>query len=66
VPSRKKEEITCISEYSKVRGCKYPGYPNGCFRMLAEPRLAIEEKCLYTLFIEVFAYGLDAQTDFAS
>jgi hypothetical protein len=40
-------------------------YPNGCCRKIAEPRLATEVNWLYTLFIAVFPYGLDAQTDFA-
>ena len=62
--SRKKDDNTCISEYSKFRGCKDPDYPNGYSRTLDEPRLSIEVNCLYTLFIAVFAYGLDVQTDF--
>jgi hypothetical protein len=34
--------ITCISEYSKFRGLKYPGYYNGCSRTLPQPRLDIK------------------------
>jgi hypothetical protein len=63
--SKKKKDITCISEYNKFRGCKYPDYPNGCCRKLADLHLAIEVNWLYTLFIAVFPYGLDAQADFA-
>ena len=63
--SRKKDDNTCISEYSKFRGCKDPDYPNGYSRTLAEPHLAFEANYLYNLFIAVFAYRLDAQTDFA-
>jgi hypothetical protein len=64
VPSKKNEDIACISEYSKFTGSKYPAYPNGCCRTLAEPHPAIEVNCLYTIFMAVFACGLDAQTDF--
>jgi hypothetical protein len=64
MPSRMKEDITCISEYSKFSGCKYPCYPNGCCKTLVESRLVIKVNCLLTLFIVNFANGLGARTDF--
>ena len=48
VPPRMKD-VTCICEYSKFRGCKYPGYRNGCCRTLVEPRVAIKVNCILTV-----------------
>jgi hypothetical protein len=57
------KDITCISEYSKFRGCKYPGYPNGCLRTFVEPGLVIKVNCLLTLFIVIVAnYNVLGQT----
>ena len=58
-------DMTCISEYSKFRGCKYPCYPNGCCKTLGEPRLAITVNCLLTFLTVISANGLSAPTDFA-
>jgi hypothetical protein len=59
------EYITYISEYSKFRVSQYLGCPNGCFRTLAQPHLAINVNCLLTLFKLMFANGLRARTDLA-
>jgi hypothetical protein len=65
MPSRVKEGIPCIAECSKFRVSKCQGYPNGYCRTFVEPPLAIMVHCRLTIFIVIFANGLDPRTDFA-
>ena len=62
MPSRIKEDISGISEYSKFRGCKHLSYPNNCCQTSADSPLAIKANCILTLFIVSFANRLGAQT----
>jgi len=59
------KDITCISKFNKFRGCKYPGYPNGCLRTFVEPGLAIKVNCLLTFFRVIVSNGQRARTDVA-
>ena len=53
---RLKEDMTCISDFSKFRNCECPCHPNSC-RTSVELHLTSKVNCLLTIFIVIFANG---------